>query len=117
MTHCYKSIPAVLVLFYALCMVCPERVLPALALRTAEDSEPHDCHNGTKHEAESDCRTAFAESLPSQPVKFLHASIVHALQFPPDLLSRPADLLLRLRTTHFSTAGPPLAALTINLRI
>ena len=112
----HKIIP-ILLAVYALCTVCPERVLPALALQTAAATEPHDCHNGDKHKPEPECRTAFSESLPSQTVKFWHVLSVQTLLIPPDVLSLGFDLLLRLRTTHFSTAGPPLASLTINLRI
>jgi hypothetical protein len=111
-----KTIPLLLVAFYAFCTVCPERLIPASALQKAA-SEAHDCHKGDRHKPLSECRTAFSESLPSSTVKFSHALTVYTLLFPQDVFSLAFDLLLRPRTTHFSTAGPSLASLTINLRI
>ena len=112
----YKIIPLLLVAFYAFCTVCPERLIPALALQKAA-SEAHDCHKGAKHDPKSQCRTAFSEFLPSSTVKFSHVLTVHTLLFPQDVLSLAFDFLLRPRTTHFSTAGPPRVSLPINLRI
>lgn len=113
----YKVIPILLVAFYAFCTVCPERLIPASALQKAAASEAHDCHRGDRHKPESECRRAFSESLPTSTIKFSHALTVYTLLFPQDVLSLAFDLLLRPRPTHFSTAGPPLASLTINLRI
>jgi len=117
MTAHYKIVPVLLLAFYALCTVCPERVVPALAMQTAEASETHDCHNRGRHKPESDCRTAFSEILRTPEVKFSHVFAVQALLLPEYVLSHAFDLALRLRTTHFSTAGPPIASLKINLRI
>ena len=113
----HKILPLLLVALYAFCTVCPERLIPALALQKAAAGEAHDCHKGDKHNPKSQCRTVFSESLPSSTVKFSHALTVHTLLLPQDVLSLAFDLLLRPRTTHFFTAGPPLASLTINLRI
>ena len=117
MTARYKIIPVLLLAFYALCTVCPERVVPVLALRTTEASETHDCHNRGREKPESDCRTAFSEFLRTAEVKFSHVLAVQALLLPKYVLSHAFDLALRLRTTHFSTAGPPSTSLKINLRI
>jgi hypothetical protein len=117
MTRPYKIIPAVLLVFYALCTVCPERVVPMLALQRAAASEAHDCHNRGRHKPESECRTAFSESLPTPEVKFSHVLTVHAFLLSQHFLSLAFDLSLRLRTIHFSTAGPPIASLNPKLRI
>jgi hypothetical protein len=117
MTAPYKIIPVLLLAFYALCAVCPERVVPALAMQTAEASETHDCHSRGRHKPESDCRTAFSEFLRTAEVKFSHVLAVQALLLPEYVLTHAFGLLLRLRTTHFSTAGPPSTSLKINLRI
>ena len=112
----YKIIPALLLAFYALCTVCPERLVPALALQTAAASEAHDCHNPGKRKPESDCRTGLSEFLRTAEVKFLHVLAVQALLLQHVLL-HAFEFSLRLRTTPFSTAGPPIASLKINLRI
>ena len=112
-----KIIPVLLLAFYALCTVCPERLLPALALQTADATESDDCHNRGRQRPESDCRAAFSEFLPTSEVKFSHVVAVHALLLPLHVLSVAFDFSLRLRTTHFSTAGPPIPSLKINLRI
>jgi hypothetical protein len=113
----YKIIPGVLLAFYALCTVCPERARPALALQTAAASDARDCHNRGKQKPESNCRAAFSEFLPTSEVKFSHVVTVHALLLPLHVLSAAFDFSLRLRTTYFSTAGPPIPSLKINLRI
>ena len=113
----YKIIPVLLLAFYALCTVCPERLLPALALQTAAASEPDNCHNRGKQKPEFNCRAAFSEFLPTSEVKFSHAVTVQALLLPLQVLSVAFDFSPRPRTTHFSTAGPPIPSLKINLRI
>jgi len=117
MTARYKIIPVLLLAFYALCTVCPERVVPALAMQTAEASETHDCHSRGREKPESDCRTAFSEFVRTPEVKFLHVLAVQALLLPEYVLSHAFGISLRFRTTRFSTAGPPSTSLKINLRI
>ena len=117
MTPRYKLIPVVLLALYALCTVCPERVVPALAFQTAAASEPHDCHNRGRHRPESECRTAFSESLPTSAVKFSHVLTAQGFLLPQHALSLAWALLLPPRTTHLSTAGPPIASLNPKLRI
>ena len=117
MTGRCKIIPVLLLAFYALCTVCPERLLPLLPLQTAAASEAHDCHNRGKQKPESNCRAALSEFLPTSEVKFAHVVTVHALLLPLHVLSLAVDFSPRLRTRHFSTAGPPIASLRINLRI
>jgi hypothetical protein len=117
MTGRCKIIPVLLLALYALCTVCPERLLPPLALQTAAASEAHDCHDRGKQKPESNCPAAFSEFLPSSEVKFSHIVTVHALLLPLHVLSVALDFSLRLRTTHLSTASPPIPSLKINLRI
>lgn len=117
MSRRYKIIPVVLLAFYALCTLCPERLLPLLALQTTAASEAHDCHDRGKQKPEFNCRAAFSEFLPTSEVKFSHAVTVQALLMPLHVLSVAFDFSPRLRTTHFSTAGPPIPSLKINLRI
>ena len=117
MSRHYKIIPVLLLAFYALCTLCPERLLPLLALQTTAASEAHDCHNNGKQKSEANCRAAFSEFLPTSEVKFAHVVTVHALLLPLHLLSTAFDFSLRFKTTHFSTAGPSIASLKINLRI
>ena len=117
MSRRYKIIPVVLLAFCALCTACPERARPALALQTAAASEADDCHNRGRQKPEADCRAAFAEVLPTSEVKFVHVLTVYALLLPQHVISLAFDFSLRLKTTHFSTAGPPIASLRINLRI
>jgi hypothetical protein len=112
-----KIIPVLLLAFYALCTVCPERLLPLLALQTAAASEAHDCHNRGKQNPPSNCRAAFSEFLPTSEVKFSRVVTVQALLLPLHVLSVAFDFSLRLRMTHFSTADPPIPSLKINLRI
>jgi hypothetical protein len=87
----YKIIPGLLLAFYALCTVCPDRIVPAVATQLAAASEAHDCHNREKRKPE--------------------------LSLPQHALSLAFGPALPLRTIHFSTAGPPIASLKINLRI
>ena len=117
MSRRYKIIPVVLLAFYALCTVCPERARPALGSQAAAASEAHDCHNSGKQKPEANCRAAFSEFLPTSEVKFAHVVTVHALLMPLHVLSTAFDFSLRFRTTHFSTAGPSIPSLKINLRI
>jgi hypothetical protein len=117
MTCGYKIVPLALLAFYALCTVCPERVLPALALQTAAASEPHDCHKSGKQKPEPECRTAVSDSLPSPTVKFTHVLTVQVFLLPQHDVSLALGLLLPPRTTHLSTAGPPIASLNPKLRI
>ena len=113
----YKIIAGLLLAFYALCTACPERLVSGLATQLAPASEAHDCHNPGKRKPESDCRTTFSEFLPTAEVKFPHVLTVHALSLPEHVLPLIFDLSLRLRATHFSTAGPPIASSKFNLRI
>jgi len=113
----YKIIAGLLLAFYALCTVCPERLVSGLATQLAAASEAHDCHNPGKRKPESDCHTTFSEFLPTAEVKFPHVLTVHALSLPQHVLPLVFDLSLRLRVTHFSTAGRPIASLRFNLRI
>jgi hypothetical protein len=109
-----KIIPVLLLVFYALCTVCPERLLPLLALQRAAASEAHDCHNRDRQKPEFDCRTVLSEFLPSPEAKLSHILAVHVLLLPQHALSLAFGPALPIRTTHFSTAGP---SLKINLRI
>jgi hypothetical protein len=117
MSRRYKIIPVVALAFYALCAVCPERARPALGLQTAAASDAHDCHDSGKQKPEANCRAAFSEFLPTSEVKFAHVVTVHALLLPLHVLSAAFDFLPGFRTTHFSTAGPSIPSLKINLRI
>jgi len=117
MTCGYKIVPLVLLAFYVLCGVCPERFLPRMALQTASASEPHDCHKGGQQKSESECRTAVSDSLPSPIVKFPHVSTLQVFILPQHDVALAWGLLLQPRTTHLSTAGPPIASLNPKLRI
>ena len=117
MSRRYKIISVMLLAFYALCTVCPGRARPTLGLQTAAASESHDCHDSGKQKPESNCRAAFSEFLPTSEVKFSHIVTVHALLLPLHVFSAAVDFSLRLRTTHLSTASPPIPSLKINLRI
>lgn len=113
----HKMIPGLLIAVYALCAICPDRLVPAVATQLAAASEAHDCHNREKRKPEPDCRTVFSEFLPTPEVKFSHILAGHALLLPQNALSLAFAPALRLRTIHLSTAGPPIASLKINLRI
>jgi hypothetical protein len=117
MTCGYKIVPLVLLAFYVLCSVCPERFLPRMAMQTASASEPHDCHKGDKQKPEPECPTAVSDSLPSPTVKFPHALTLQVFFLPQHDVSVALGLLLPPRTTHLSTAGPPIASLNPKLRI
>lgn len=112
----YNCIPVALLAVYALCAVCPERLLPALAAQATEANETHDCHGG-KTTTESDCRTAIFQSLPPPTAELVYSVSSQAV-LPSHLGSALAcELSLRRRGLHFSTAGPPIAPLKPNLRI
>jgi hypothetical protein len=117
MGYRFKIVPLVLLALYAFCSVCPERFLPRMALQTASSSEPHDCHKGSKQKSEPECRTAVSDSLPSPTVKFPHVLTLQVFFLPQHDASLALGLLLPPRTTHLSTAGPPIASLNFKLRI
>jgi hypothetical protein len=117
MTNRYKIIPVLLLAFYGVCTLCPERLIPRLAVQTAAASEAHDCHNRGTRKPATDCRIGVSEFLPAAETKISHVLAVYALFLPPDVLSLAFDVLFRLRPPQFSTAGPPPASLRINLRI
>jgi hypothetical protein len=117
MTCGYKVVPLALLALYALCSVCPERVLPArIALQTAAASEPHDCSKGNKHESDNQCQALSSQYLFSPTAKFVHFLTVQAFVTSPHAVSRAFNFLLSSRTTLLSTADPPIL-LNTKLRI
>ena len=117
MTGCYKIIPGLLLAFYALCAVCPDRLVLALAAQATVASEPHDCHKPDKPKADSNCRTVFSAFLPTAEVKFAHALSALFVLPPQNIVSVSFDAALRVRTTANSNAGPPAPSLKLKLRI
>jgi hypothetical protein len=105
----------VLLAFYALCAVCPGRLLPVFALQAAETNDSHDCNN-RKQKSDSDCRIAFAESLPPSAEKFAFILSSHA-SLSPVIFAHAFEGFSRLRPIRFSTAGPPAVSLKPVLRI
>src|SRR5687768_13010272 len=80
-TAAHKVIPVMLLAFYALCSICPGRLLPASAMQKDEANEAHDCDQ-RKQKSDSDCRTAIIESLPPSAEKFVVVLSSHA-SLPP----------------------------------
>lgn len=118
MTRGYKIVPIVLLGFYVLCSVCPERFLPArIALQTAGASEPHDCNKGNNHEPDNQCQAISTQYLPSPTAKYLHILTVQAFVPPPHTVSLAFNFLLSSRKTLLSTADPPITLLNTKLRI
>jgi hypothetical protein len=114
----YRVIPLVLLALYFLCSVCPERFLPGgMAVQAAGANEPHDCHNDGRPKPDRECRSALSGSLPPATVKFLHVLSTQAFLQHRPAASLAFDPLLRIRMTHFSTAGPLIPSLNIKLRI
>jgi hypothetical protein len=114
----YKIIPLIVLAFYAFCSVCPGRFLPAgIRPQTAAASEPHDCNKGNKHEPDNRCQALSSQYLPSPTAKFLHVLTVQGILAPPSALSLAFNWFLCLRTTHCTSAGPPIALLNTKLRI
>jgi hypothetical protein len=115
----YKIAPLVLLALYTFCSLCPGRFLPlAMSPQTVAESEPHEnCNKGDKREADYKCRELVSQSLPSETIKLLHDLAVQSfLMLSPDV-SLALNWLLFSRTTHLSTADPPISLLTAKLRI
>lgn len=112
----YKFIPVVLLAVYAICAVCPGRLLPGLAAQVSETTESHDCHGG-KTTTESDCRTVIFQSLPPPMTELVYSVTSQAMLLSHHGSAPAVEVYSRLRPFHFSTAGPPIASLKHILRI
>ena len=111
----YRFLPTLLLALYALCAICPGRLLPAQAAQADEAGKAHDCHKESP-KTDTDCRAMFVESLPAPTETLSYIWSAHAL-VPWNVFDPPPQVYTRLRPIHFSTAGPQIASLGLNLRI
>jgi hypothetical protein len=119
--HCaYKIAPLLLLAFYTLCSVCPGRFLPsAVSHQTVAASESHENCNNNRDKGEPDykCREFVSQYLPSERIKLFQDLSAQPLLLMTRDVSLAPNVLLFSRTTHLSTADPPMALLNTKLRI
>ena len=94
----------------------PRALVAGVPAQAAEAREPHDC-TGDKPKTESDCRTAFFQSLPPPTGEFVYSLSLQWILASHHLSPSAFDLLPGRRIIHLSAAGPPIASFKPNLRI
>ena len=110
----YKYIVIVLLAIYALCALCPERLLPTSALHVSDARDVHDCHGGSQKETR--CPTSLIEYLPP-PIE-TSCDLRSSQSFVvPHVLATVFGLSIRVKYFWFTAAGPPIAFRKPNLRI
>ena len=110
----YKYIVIVLLAIYALCALCPERLLPASAAHANDARDVHDCHGGSQKEPR--CPTSLVEYLPPPIESSFELRSSHPFVLQPVVAAR-LGLPIPVKYFCFTAAGPPLAFLKPNLRI